>query len=77
METMCGWVSCNMSLRAALVRHVHLHVPWVLLTAPRQSDCSQESSGVSSSLGRAEGPQAKHPPPNTPFRAFLGHPLMV
>lgn len=44
MKTMCGRVSCNMSLRAALVLHVRPHVPWMQLTASGQSDFSQEST---------------------------------
>ena len=62
MKTMCGRVSFNMLLKAALVLHVHLHVPWVLLTASQWKGFSQWPTVVSSSLGLAKGPQAKHLP---------------
>lgn len=39
MKTMCGKISFNMSLEAALV-HVHLHVPRVLPMASGQRDFS-------------------------------------
>lgn len=44
MKTMCGKISFSMSLKAALVLHVRLHVPWVLPMASGQSDFSQGST---------------------------------